>query len=152
MRYTNQLHKLAGLLVAALVLTLTVTTVSRAVVTTTTANAAFFTYNLGAGAAGPLITPPGNQSAHVMGCCLTPGVRGIGHIALLRVAGNFLEWVGQHSPASGATTQGFSAVAGVDMVKIDFAGGVVLEVANANQFRVRNQTAGARNGNVTMVW
>ena len=71
-------------------------------------------------------------------------------------ANSFVEWVGQNSTASGGTVHGFSSADGVDIVRIDFAGSVVLEVANVNPdligFRVRNNANTGRFGNVTMIW
>jgi hypothetical protein len=142
----------AFLLTAALVGVLTFLCASRALALATIPNASLYSYSLAAGAVGPVITPPANQPCHVWGTCLTSGVRGIGHIALLRVYNSFLEWVGQNSPSAATTASGFSSTAGVNMVSIEWQGRVVLEVLNANQFQVRNESTGSRSGNVLMIW
>lgn len=142
----------ALLLTAALVGVLTFMCASRALALVTVPNASYFTYSLAAGATGPVITPPASQPCHVIGTCLTSGVRGIGHIALIRVTNSFLEWVGQNSPSAATTASGFSSTAGVDMVSIEWQGRVVLEVVNANQFQVSNQATTGRSGNVLMIW
>jgi len=128
-----------------------VTTLSLAV-----PNAVTFSYFLGGGGLGPVFTLPAaaaNRPMLVMGCNITVGNRGVGHVSLLRAtaAPAFLMWVGQNSDPT-SITQGFSAVAGTDIVFIDFAHDVSIEVASASAIRVHNINAAAQTGIVTLIW
>lgn len=150
-RYT-QLSRAATILIVTLIGMLVYISTARAVVTTTTANAAIVGYNLGSGANSGAIVPPASQSVLVMGCCNTVGFRGVGQVSLLRVPGSFLEWVGLNSTSGAAITQGFSGTAGTDILFIDFSHQVVIEVNTTDSFRVHNGSGGARAGNVTLIW
>lgn len=163
MHAKGALRRTAGVAAAAMVVTLSLTTVSRAVQTTTTPNAALVGYNLAGGGVSAIITPPAGQSVLVMGCCSTTGFRGVAHVALLRATNQFIEWVGQHSTGGangGATTHGFGGANGLNIAELDFSGQVFLEVAdatadgvsNGDRIRVRNTAGGGRFGNVTLVW
>ena len=147
--------KLVGkfrILVATLVGTLALTSMARAVQTTTTPNAAFINYGLNGGTISGAITPPSNQSVLVMGCCTTSGVRGVGEVTMLHAPAAFLEWVGINSTPAGNITNGFSSSTGQFIVQIDFSGNTIIEVQNADSFRVHNTASTARAGNITMLW
>src|SRR5262249_30256319 len=139
-------------LLAALVVGLALSCSGRALAVGTTPNATQTFYSLAANTQSGAIVPPASVPTLVMGTCITNGVRGVGQIALLRVAGTFLEWTGIHSPAGAAITSGFSGAAGTDMLRIDFAGAVVLEVNSTDTYRVRNNAAALRQGYVTQIW
>src|SRR4030095_5999133 len=64
------------ILLATVVVILTTMVVANATQTITTPNAAFFSYNLAAGADGAPITPANNKSVLVMGCCTTTPIQG----------------------------------------------------------------------------
>lgn len=113
---------------------------------TTTVN-----YTLDPGAS-LVITPPASVPVLLIGTCITPGDRGVGQVSLLRLPGQFLEWVGLNSPASGTISKGFSGIAGTRIIQIDFNGQVLLEVGPADTFRVRNASSGVRTGSVTMIF
>jgi len=152
MKHYSKLSRLASLLLAAFVITLTLVITQHVAAVGTTPNAAFVNYNLAAGAKSAPITPVGNQSVLVMGTCLTLGDRGVGSVTLLRVPGNFLEWVGLNSPTNGTITQGLSNTAGTQIVQIDFSGGVFIEVNTADTFVVHNTASAARTGNVLLIF
>jgi len=152
MKPHNQLTRLASLLLAVFVITLTLVVTQHVAAVGTTPNAVFVNYNLAAGAKSAPITPAGNQSVLVMGTCLTLGDRGVGSVTLLRVPGNFLEWVGLNSPTNGTITQGLTNTAGTQIVQIDFNGGVFIEVSGPDTFVVHNTNSAARAGNVTLIF
>jgi hypothetical protein len=111
-----------------------------------------FGFNLAAGAFSAPVVVPANVPVQVMGVMITPGFRGVGQVALLRIPGQFLEWVGLDSTAGAAITQGFSGAAGTKIVFIDFAHQVQIEVASPDAIRVRNLSGGQRTGRVTLIW
>jgi hypothetical protein len=142
---------LFGGIVAALAFSCT----AGAVQSTTTPSSAMFSYNLAGGAVTGNYLPPANQAVLVMGTCLTPGVRGVGHVSLLRIAnpGGFIEWSGINSTGSGTVAHGFSPTAGTKIVQIDFSGGAQIEVGSTGDtIRIHNTTTSARAGNMTWVW
>jgi hypothetical protein len=139
-------------LLAAMVVGLALSCSGRALAVGSTPNASQIFYSLAANTNTGAIVPAANVPVLVMGTCITNGVRGVGQVTLVRIPGNFLEWVGLNSTAGANITQGFSGAAGVDIVEIDFAGQVVVEVNSTDTFRVRNNAAAARSGYVTMIW
>lgn len=151
-RISPQVSRPSAYILAALVVGLALSCSGRAFAVGTTPNATQTFYSLAANTQTGAIFPAASVPVHVMGTCITSGFRGVGHVALLRVPGAFLEWVGQHSTSSGATTHGFSGAAGTDIVRIDFSGQVVLEVNTTDSFRVRNNSTALRQGYVTQIW
>jgi len=150
-----QKRLLAGvrLLPAVLVAALTLASTARAVQTFTTPNAALYSYNLAPNANSLAIFPITNQAVHVMGVQLTTGYRGVGHVTMLRIAGQFLEWVGLESPSAAAITSGYSAVAGTHILWLDYSHTVDIRVNNADSFVVHNgNTINPATGNVTLIW
>jgi hypothetical protein len=148
----HKISRLAILLVAAVVATATVTVAvesSRAVLT---ANAAVFPYFLSPGANSAPIVPVASQPVLVMGVQNAVGVRGVGQVTLLRVPGSFLEWVGLNSTAGAGITQGFSGTLGTNIVFLDFAHQVAIQVNSPDSFRIHNGSTGVRFGNVTLIW
>ena len=142
----------AVMLLATVVAILTSICVANATQTISTPNASIFFYNLGPGANSGGIFPPPNQSVLVMGTQTAVGFRGVGFVTMLRVPGSFLEWVGLNSTAGAGITQGFSGAAGTNIVFLDFAHQVVIEVNSTDSFRIHNGAGGVRTGNVTMIW
>ena len=145
----------ARFLLAAAVLTLAATCTTKASQTINTPNIMTIFYALNPG------TTTGNYGlaayvpVQLMGTCITSGVRGVGHVSLLRIPSQFLEWVGQNSTgsAAGSTTHGFSGTAGTDIVAIDYANQVHVEVGStADTFRVANSSGAARQGYLTLIW
>lgn len=144
---------LAGIVIlgTSVVMVNSVTTLSLAV-----PNAVTFSYAIAAGGVGPVFALPAaaaNRPMHIMGCNITVGNRGVGHVSLLRatVAPAFLMWVGQHSQPT-SVTQGFTAALGADIVYLDFAHNVPIEVVNAGSIRVANTSAAVQQGIVTLIW
>jgi hypothetical protein len=142
----------ATMLLAVIIATVTCAVIAQATQTITTPNAAFISYNLAAGANSAAIFPAANQSVLVMGTCTTLNFRGVGHVTMLRIPANFLEWVGLESTAGSAITQGFSGVVGTHILYLDFAHQVDIEVNTTDSFRVHNGAAAVRTGNVTLIW
>jgi hypothetical protein len=149
---TQKFSRPAVTLLAALVAIITSAVVANATQTITVPNAAFIPYALAAGANSAPITPAPNRSVLVMGCCTTPGFRGIGQVSLLHIPSEFMEWVGLESTFGAAITQGFSSVAGTHIVFIDFQHQVDIQVNSPDTIRVHNGSAALRAGNVTLVW
>ncbi len=143
---------------ATVVAIITSIVVANATQTITTPNAAFISYNLAAGANSAPITPAGNRSVLVMGCCSDQsGDEGVGQVSLLRIPSAFLQWVGLETPTSstGGTTitSGFDSNVGIHIVFIDLQHQVDIQVASADTIRVHNANASfTRAGNVTLIW
>jgi hypothetical protein len=152
MHHLHQFSRPATMLLAVIIATVTCAVIAQATQTITTPNAAFISYNLAAGANSAAIFPAANQSVLVMGTCTTLNFRGVGHVTMLRIPANFLEWVGLESTAGSAITQGFSGVAGTHILFLDFAHQVDIEVNTTDSFRVHNGAAAVRTGNVTLIW
>ena len=143
----------ARLLPAVLVAALTLATTARAVQTISTPNAALYSYNLAPNTSSGAISPVANQAVHVMGVQTTTGYRGVGHVTMLHIAGQFLEWVGLESPSAAAITSGFSGAAGTHILWLDYSHTVDLRVNNADSFVIHNgATINPAAGNVTLIW
>lgn len=142
----------ARLAVAGVVAMLTCAVVAPAIQTFSTPNAASFSYALAAGGISGSYTPVASQPVFVMGTQLEVGYRGVGQVTLLRIAGNFLEWVGLESTSGAAITQGFSSAIGTHIVYLDFSHQVDIEVASADSFRIHNGSTGFRSGVVRLIW
>jgi hypothetical protein len=145
-------RRTSQVLLAGVVATLTVAVIAQGTQTITTPNAAFVSYNLAAGANSAGIFPVANRAVMVMGTCTTLNFRGVGHVTMLRIPAQFLEWVGLESTSGSAITQGFSGVAGTHILYLDFSHQVDIEVNTTDSFRVHNGAAAVRTGNVTLVW
>ena len=143
----------ARLLPAVIVAALTLATTARAVQTISTPNAALYSYNLAPNTSSGAIFPVANQAVHVMGVQTTSGYRGVGHVTMLHISGQFLEWVGLESPSAAAITSGFSGAAGTHILWLDYSHTVDLRVNNADSFVVHNgATISPAAGNVTLIW
>lgn len=153
MTLPKRIFTAARLLPALLVAALTLATTARAVQTISTPNAALYSYNLAPNTNSGAIFPVANQAVHVMGVQLTTGFRGVGHVTMLRIAGQFLEWVGLESPSAAAITSGFSGSSGVHILWLDYSHTVDIRVNNADSFVVHNgNSINPATGNVTLIW
>ena len=144
--------RLAQLLMAGVVATLTLVIVVQAAQTFSTPNVTTVSYNLAAGANSGAIFPSANQPVLVMGVQTAVGFRGVGYVTMLRIPSNFLEWVGLESTAGAAIAQGFSGTAGTHIVWLDFSHQVDIQVNTTDSFRIHNGSTGVRTGNVTLIW
>jgi hypothetical protein len=144
------------ILMATVVVIITSICVVNAAQTIVTPNAAFFSYNLAAGAYGAAITPTTNKSVLVMGCVTTGGDYGVGQVSLLHIPSGGMYWVGLESNGPAANTAtitgGHSAAAGFHIVFIDLAHFMDIQTASADTIRVYNGTAAPKAGNVTLIW
>ena len=116
-----------------------------------------FAYDLAPGATSAPITVPANIPVSLMGIQTVSGFRGVGQASLLSIpgAGGFIEWVGLHSTASAAITQGFSGTAGTPILFIDWSHCVAVEVAGtpgSSQIQVHNTCPAQRTGLVTLTY
>ncbi len=152
MRY-EKVSRMAGLLSAVMVATVTFAVAAHAVKTLTTPNAFTSAYNLATGGNGPAITPPANLPVFVMGDQTTTGNVGSSDMTVVNSSGrdNELVWSGLESDGGGVTA-GFSPVAGTHIIFIDFAHCVDLQVNNATSFHVHNACSSTQTGNVTEIW
>ena len=149
----SKISRPVGLFLAGLVATLTLAVTAQAVQTITTPNASFISYNVAVNSFGPTITPVANQSVHVMCSQTTLNFRGVGEVALLRIVGSFVEWVGLESPGSSTITSGFSGVTGTHVLYCDFSHTVDLQVLGPDALRIHNgATVSPAVGNVTLMW
>ena len=153
MEHYPKMVRFGSLILAAVVAMLTLSVVVHATQVITTPNAAFFTYNLAAGANSAAITPVANQSVLVMGVQTAPVTyAGTGHVTLMRSPGSFLEWVGLESPSAAAITSGFSGAAGTHIVFLDDIHSVDIQVNIRDTFRIHNANTSTMTGNVTLIW
>jgi len=159
MKVTGKYFKTIARLAAVAVVGVTSVVMVNAAQTIIIANAANIPYNLAAGAVSADISVTADRPVLAMGICTTVGVRGVGHVTLLRtgVAPFFIEWTGLESTAGSAITQGFSDTTGTHIVYLDFAHQVELEIvgsagATPTRMRVSNAAGGARTGHVTLIW
>ena len=142
------------ILMATVVAIITSMVAANATQTITAPNAAFFSYNLAAGAYGAAITPATNRAVLVMGCCTTTPIQGVGQVSLQHIPSFVIQWVGLESVSGTppAITQGSTNVAGGHILYIDFSHEVAIQVASADTIRVHNGAAATRAGNVTLIW
>jgi hypothetical protein len=126
--------RLGRWIVATTVAITTFAVVTQATTTITVPNATTLSYNLGAGGFSGAITPPSNIPVLVMGVCTSVGVRGVGHVTLLRIPGSFVEWVGLNSTAGASIAQGFSGVVGTHIVFLDLPTRWILRSPPPRQF------------------
>lgn len=152
MRYQT-LARIAGLLSAVVVATLTSAVAAHAVLTFAMPNAFTLGYTLAAGANSAAITPNANIPVFVMGVQTTTGNVGSSDMTVVNSAGfdNELVWSGLESDGGGVTA-GFSPAAGTHIIYIDFAHCVDLQVNNATSFRVHNGCSSTQAGRVTEIW
>jgi hypothetical protein len=144
--------RLGRWMLASTVAITTFAVVTQATTTITVPNAVTLSYNLAATGISGAITPASSVPVLVMGVCTTSGDRGVGHVTLQRVPGNFLIWVGLESTAGAAITQGFSNGTGIHIVYLDFGHDVDIEVAANQSIRVHNSALAARAGTVRLIY
>lgn len=116
------------------------------------ANRIVVNYNLPPGANSGPIAIPANIPVHVMGVQTNVSFRGVGFVVMLRVPNQFLEWTGLDSTAASAITQGFSSAPGTHIVFLDFSHTVVIQVNDANTFRIHNGNLNPMAGSVVITW
>jgi hypothetical protein len=154
--YCHNVSRVAGLLSAVIVATLTFAVAARAVQTIVTPNAVSFFYALVSGANSGIIRPPANQPVFVMGEQITTGNVGSSDMTVVNSVGhdNELVWNGLES-AGGGVTSGFSPSFGTHMIFIDNAHCVDLRVNNATSFIVHNSCSssfGTQEGDLTEIF
>jgi hypothetical protein len=149
----HKISRLAVLLLAALVVTVTCMVPLASGQTITAPNSEFFAYVLTPGAnSAPISIPVAHRAILVMGQQNAFGFRGVGQVTLLWVPGSFLEWVGLESPDPAAITSGFSNTPGTHIVFLDFNHEVDIQVNTADSFVVHNSSTASRYGSVTLIW
>ena len=150
----EKLSRIAGLMSAALVATVTFAVAAHAVQTVTTPNAVIIAYNLAPGANSAVITPAANVPVFVMGNENVPGDVGSSNMTVTNATGEGgVTWNGIES-SSGGFTSGASSTAGTHMMFIDQFHNVDIQVNNATSFRVHNTTGTilTAKGDVTLIW
>lgn len=152
MSIRDRLARGVNLLLAAAIGMIAVTCTARAVTLVKVANSALIPYVIGSGGDSGPISPPSNQAVFVMGVCTTFNFRGTGHVAMLHVPGSFLEWTGLNSTSNGTATSGFSGSSGTNIVQLDFAGNVHIQVNDPDSFKIHNSAGFTNTGNVTLMW
>ena len=144
------------ILVATVVAIITSMVAANATQTITTPNAAFFSYNLAAGAYGAAITPATNRAVLVMGCCTTTPFQGAGHVSLLHSPSILIAWSGveSHSGVPNAITAGANSTPGTHIVFIDAGHVVDVQIgATVDTIRVHNSHPSLTlAANVTLIW
>jgi len=143
------------ILMATVVVIITSICVVNAAQTIVTPNAAFFSYDLAAGAYGAAITPTTNKSVLVMGCCTTTPFQGAGHVSLLHSPSTLIAWSGveSHSGVPTTITSGANNTPGTHIVFIDAGHVVDIQVATADTIRVHNgHPSLTLAANVTLFW
>ena len=149
----EKVSRIAGLISAALVATLTCAVSAHALLTISASNAAIFARSLNGNSRSGAITPPANLPVLVMGDETTAGCVGSSELTLVNSVGqdNELVWNGLESNGGGFTA-GSSPVAGTHIMYIDVCHRVQLEVNNATSFIIHNLESFPQKGNVTEIW
>lgn len=137
---------------AAIVGGLALSVVAKAAQTLTVPNAAFYTYDLAAGANSAEITPAPNQAVLMMGTQTGIGYRGVAQATILHAPSSFIEWVGIESTYGAAITEGYKNVAGTHILYLDFSHQVDVQVASADTIWIHNGSGGERTGNLELIW
>ena len=152
MKCFDGMPRVAGLVLAAVVVSLTLAVMVHATQVITTPNAASFTYSLAASASSAAITPPADTPVLVVGDQTTAGNVGSSLLTLVSsTTSSELVWNGFESRGGGLTS-GFTGAPGVHMVFIDLSHGVDLQVNNATSFKVVNSLGATQKGKVIMIW
>jgi len=149
-----KISRLAVLVFAALVATVTVAVAFSSSLAFGTPNEAFLIYDLAPGTDSVAVTPIAHRGVLVMGQQNAPGTNSVGQVTMQNT-GTFLEWVGLESfsgAATTTTTAGASVGPGAHVVFLDFQHLVDIQVSSAQAFRVHNGAATERFGSVTVIW
>lgn len=152
MNATSKLRRFGILLAATTICLLAASVVGKAAQTFTVPNAAFYSYNLAAGANSSPITPVSNQAVLMMGSQTTAGFRGVAMATILHIPANFIEWTGLESTNGSAITQGWSGVAGTHILYLDFSHQVDVQVAGTDTILIHNGATSARTGTLELIW
>jgi hypothetical protein len=152
----EKLSRIAGLVSAAVVATVTFAVAAHALQTITTPNAFTISYSLSSGGNSSSLTPPANIPTFVMGAETSFGNVGSSFMTVVKGQDNELVWNGLESNGGGVTT-GSSPIAGTHIIYIDFVHCVDLEVTNATSFHVHLSApicsgVGGATGRVTEIW
>ena len=139
------------ILMATAVVIITSIVVANATQTFATPNAAFISYSLASGTSSAAITPVTDKPVLVIGCCTTSGDVGAGQATLVHIPSGGMTWVGA-SKAAASVVVGSTSTVGFNIVGLDNAGSVNIQVASADTIQVHNGAGATRAGNVTLVW
>jgi hypothetical protein len=161
MSHYPKVSRFVTLLIGLIATGLAIGVVEQAAATTPVPNSLVVGFSVAAGGNSGGITPPPSVPVSVTAVDTTSGFRGVGHLSLLRIAGNFLEWVGLDSPNTALGTSGGingygpgsgGSPVGTTMCRIDFSHSVVLQLASGDAFVVHNGGSGTHTGVVTLIW
>ena len=153
MRY-GKVSRMAGLISAALVATVTFVVAAHAVQTIRTPNAITTSFSLNQGQSTGAISVAANPPTLVMGDTSSGNNLGLSDMTVVSASG-ILMWNGIES-AGGGFTQGVNnGSPGVHMMFIDFMHCVDIEVNSSTSFKVVNgclAAPGPMQGQVTEIW
>jgi hypothetical protein len=152
MKMNAKTRRYGVFLAATTVCALAGVVVSNATQTYSVPNAAFYTYNLAAGADSAPITPPSNQAVLMLGSQTTAGYRGVAMATIMHVPASFIEWVGVESPSGASLAEGFSGTAGTHIVYLDFSHRVDVEVAGVDTIKIHNANSVSQTGTLELIW
>ena len=152
MKARSKMRRYGILAAATLICVLAGSVVASAYQTFTVPNAAFYSYDLLAGANSAPITPPSNQAVLMMGTGTSVSERGVAMATILHIPAGFIEWVGLESTLNSGITQGYSAATGTHILYLDFAHQVDVQVASADTIWIHNGAAAERTGNLELIW
>jgi hypothetical protein len=107
-------------------------------------------YSLSAfGDTAPITLPP-NQMSFTTLSNTTDGNTGIAEASLLRIPGDHILWFARN--ATGQSSFNAASGQGTNIIPIDLAGTVYLQVDSADTIRIHNGSASTQIGNVTLIW
>ena len=152
MEMKAKMQRYGILLAGVVVCVLAASVVAKATQTLTVPNAAFYTYNLAAGANSSPITPVPNQAVLMIGSQTAVGYRGVAMATILRVPSSFIEWTGVESPSAAAVTSGFAAAPGAHVLYLDFSHLVDVQVASADTIYIHNGNSVTQTGTLELIW
>jgi hypothetical protein len=105
----------------------------------------------------PITVPVSYKPVSIMGVQTAEGFRGVGQVTIMRVPGQFLEWVGldvasNYGASAAVVSSGYSAAAGTHIIWLDFDEVVDLQVVDAGHVKVCDSSTSAAAGVLTLMW
>jgi len=111
-----------------------------------------YNYNVAAGAATALNVPAVNTPISFTCANNTSGYRGVGQATILRVAGQFLEWIGS-DVATNTLSSNYASAAGTHIVYCSYVDkDVDIQVLSDTQIQIKNSGTVAMTGVINFVW
>ena len=125
-------------------------------------NVKHYTFDIAAHGASPDIDLPDETPVHLIGACVTVGLRGVGQLDLIKFPNppdGFLIWTGINSTPNGTVTHGFSSIENTHIIQLNYNADVFVAVGthgknanNRDSIRVLNTSDTLRTVKITLIW